>query len=95
MATTTKNSARCDFRINSQAKALIEQAAALNGQTLTEFAVATLVEKARQVLNAESVRTLSERDARQFLRLLQEEQPNPALHEAARKYKESHGPVAD
>lgn len=95
MATTTKNNARCDFRIDSQTKAMIEQAAALNGQTLTEFAVATLVEKARQVLHSESVRTLSERDARRFMRLLEEEEPNPALRGAARKYKESHADVAD
>ena len=79
MANATKNDARCDFRISSQAKALIEQAAGLNGQTLTEFAVAALVEKARQVLHAESVRALSERDARQFMRLLDEEEPNAAL----------------
>ncbi|HVS34899.1 MAG TPA: DUF1778 domain-containing protein [Gemmataceae bacterium] len=95
MTNATKNDARCDFRISSQAKALIEQAAALNGQSLTEFAVATLVEKARQVVSAESVRTLSERDARQFMRLLEKDQPNRALRDAARKYKESHARVAD
>jgi uncharacterized protein (DUF1778 family) len=95
MANATKNDARCDFRISSQAKALIEQAAAANGQTLTEFAVAALVERARQVLNAESVRTLSERDARRFMRLLEEGEPNAALRKAARKYREDHAAVAD
>jgi uncharacterized protein (DUF1778 family) len=95
MANATKNDARCDFRLSSAAKALIEQAAALNGQTMTEFAVATLVEKARQMLHAESVRTLSVRDAQRFMRILEEEEPNPALREAARKYKEAHARVAD
>lgn len=96
MANATKNDARFDFRISGQAKALIEQAAALNGQSLTEFAVATLVEKARQVVSAENVRALSERDARRFLRLLEEQEPNAALRAAARKYKkERHDALAD
>ncbi len=95
MASATKNDARCDFRISSQTKALIEHAAALNGQTLTEFAVATLVEKARQVLHEENVRTLTARDARRFLHILDEKEPNPALRQAARKYKKTHGNMAD
>jgi uncharacterized protein (DUF1778 family) len=96
MANPNKNGARCDFRIAPQAKALIEQAAAANGQSLTEFAVSTLVEKARQVLKEENVRVFSERDARKFLRLLEEQEPNAALRAAARKYKkERHDAVAD
>jgi len=88
----TKNDARVDFRLASQAKAVIEEAAALTGQSLSDFAVSTLLEKANQVLNAKRIRSLSERDARIFLNVLDsEEQPNQALREAAAWYKENYG----
>ena len=97
MATTTKNDARIDLRLASKAKAVIEEAAALTGQSLSDFAVSTLLEKATQVLNAKRLRSLSERDARVFLSVLDaEEEPNEALREAAAWYKENHdGPLGD
>jgi uncharacterized protein (DUF1778 family) len=91
MAMVTKNDARVDFRLSSQAKAVIEEAAALTGQSLSDFAVSTLLEKATQILDAKSLRSLSERDARIFLSVLDAEQPNQALREAAAWYKENYG----
>jgi len=61
---TTKNDARVDFRLTRQAKAVIEEATTLSGQSLSDFAVSTLLEKANQVLNAKRLRSLSESDAR-------------------------------
>jgi uncharacterized protein (DUF1778 family) len=87
MSAETKNDARLDFRLNSQAKELIERAAALNGQSVSDFATSTLVEKARQVVQAETTRTLTERDARLFLAMLDDKRPNTALKRAARRYK--------
>jgi uncharacterized protein (DUF1778 family) len=95
MATVPKNDARVDFRLSTQAKALIEEAAALTGQSLSDFAVSTLLEKANQVLDAKRLRSLSERDARIFLNVLDREQPNEALREAAAWYKENHGGSLD
>ncbi len=95
MATVPKNDARVDFRLSTQAKALIEEAAALTGQSLSDFAVSTLLEKANQVLDAKRLRSLSERDARIFLNVLDREQPNEALREAAAWYKENHGSSLD
>jgi uncharacterized protein (DUF1778 family) len=81
-----------DFRLNSQHKKLIEKAAALNGQTLSDFATATLLDRARQVLQAENYRVLSERDARRFLELLGTDlEPNEALRKAAQRYKKRDG----
>ncbi len=87
----TKNDARIEIWLSGEAKAVIEEAAALAGQSLSDFAVSTLLEKATQVLTAQPVRVLSERDARIFLSILDSEQPpNPALREAAAWYKANH-----
>jgi uncharacterized protein (DUF1778 family) len=97
MATRSKNDARIDFRLSKQAKATIEKAAALMGQGLSDFAVTTLLERANEVLDTKRLRVLSERDARIFLSVLDDDsQPNPALREAAEWYKENYGgSVAD
>jgi uncharacterized protein (DUF1778 family) len=97
MATTMKNDARVDFRLSSQAKATIEEAAVLAGQSLSDFAVSTLLERAQEILEENRLRTLSERDARIFLSVLDGKQrPNPALRKAAAWYKENYGnAVAD
>jgi uncharacterized protein (DUF1778 family) len=87
---TTNSDAKIDFQLDSQAKAVIEKAAALSGQSLSDFAVSALLEKATQVLTAQPVRVVSERDARTFLSVLDsEDQPNEALREAAAWYKEN------
>jgi uncharacterized protein (DUF1778 family) len=87
MPGTTKKDARVDLRLSRQAKKLIEEAAALSGQSLSSFAASTLLEKAHQILDAERVRSLSERDARIFLSILDNDQPNAALREGAEWYR--------
>jgi uncharacterized protein (DUF1778 family) len=96
MTTTIANEARVDLRLSSEAKAAIEEAAALSGQSLDDFALAALLERANQVLEGKRPRLLSERDALIFLSVLDADQPNPALREAAAWYKENYGnAVAD
>ena len=86
----SKSSARLDFRLNVDAKLLIEQAAAAKGQTVSDFAVSTLVRSAEEVLERLEHRKLSDRDRDQFLELLdRNDEPNPALKKAARAYKRS------
>jgi uncharacterized protein (DUF1778 family) len=63
MITTTNSDAQVDFRLSGPAKAAIEEAAALTGQSLSEFAVSTLLQRANEVLEAKHIRTLSQRDA--------------------------------
>jgi uncharacterized protein (DUF1778 family) len=92
MATAMKNDARVDFRLPSQAKAVIEEAAALTGQSLSDFAVSTLLERANELLHQNRTRVLSDRDARVFLKMLDSnEEPNAALRKAADWYKEQYG----
>ena len=63
------------------------------GQTVSDFAVSTLVQTARKVLHDQSVTTLSERDRKRFLALLDDPsaKPNKALIAAARRYKKQVG----
>ncbi len=92
MARATRSDARLDFRLSRQHKELIEQAAAVSGQSLSEFAATTLVERAREVLRTEPVRLLSERDARRFLEELDRDSgPNEALRQAAERYRQRRG----
>ncbi len=88
--TTTTLEARMDVCLSNQAKELIEQAAALTGQSLSDFAVSALLERAQQVIRQESVRVLSQRDAEKFLTLLDETEPNEALRKAAERSKAHH-----
>ncbi|HEX8845107.1 MAG TPA: DUF1778 domain-containing protein [Pyrinomonadaceae bacterium] len=79
---------RLDFRLNSEAKRVIEQAAAVSGQTMKQFAVSTLVQSAEEVLERHRTIHLSNRDRDLFLALLDsDEQPNDALREAAERFK--------
>ena len=45
-----KNDARLNFRINSELKKTIEDAAAQTGQTVSDFAVSTLIQVYRKIL---------------------------------------------
>ena len=83
-----KNNDRLDFRLDSEAKRVIEQAAALSGQTVKQFAVSTLVQSAEEVLERRRTVHLSNRDRDLFLALLDaDEGPNQALREAAERFK--------
>lgn len=93
MATRAKRTGRLHIRLSSQLKALVEQAADQQGQTLTDFATATLVDSARRVLRQQNVTELSNRDRDAFVAILDdtEAKPNRALKGAVRKYKKSLG----
>lgn len=62
-----RNDPRLDFRLNRQQKERIEKAVCVCGESISDFATAVLVEKDREVVEAERVRALSERDAKLFL----------------------------
>jgi uncharacterized protein (DUF1778 family) len=74
-------------------KEVIEEAAAAMGQTVSDFAVSTLVQAARQVVEQRQVTELTNRDRDLFLALLDDtsRRPNEALKEAAAKYRKRRG----
>jgi len=91
--THTTQSARLNFRLAPDLKAVIEEAAAILGQSVSDFAVSTLVQTARDVLHQQSVTELSNRDRDIFLAILDDPtaKPNRALAAAAKRYRQHLG----
>jgi len=92
MATGARDS-RLNFRLPSELKEVIEEAAASLGQSVSDFAVSTLVRQARAVIHEQSVTVLTDRDRDRFIALLDDAdaRPNPALLKAARRYEKHLG----
>ncbi|HUT94800.1 MAG TPA: DUF1778 domain-containing protein [Thermoguttaceae bacterium] len=90
MASDAKNDARLNFRLPSELKQTIQQAAAHLGQSVNDFAVSTLVETARRVIEQHHVTRLSNRDRDLFISLMDDAsaEPNLALVAAAEEYNE-------
>jgi uncharacterized protein (DUF1778 family) len=84
MATQTE---RIEMRVSPKDKALIEKAAAISGQALTAFAIANLVERAKEILARSEVTELSDRDRDAFLKILDQEEPTPALVRAVKRHR--------
>jgi uncharacterized protein (DUF1778 family) len=85
-------SARLDFRVSPEHKALIERAASLRGQTVSSFAIGELLKAAEEAIQSETTRTLSARDSQIFLAMLDDPgEPNAALKAAAERYKKRRG----
>lgn len=90
---TGKSDARINFRLSGDLKKTIEDAAAEMGQSVSDFAISTLVQTARRILHEQQVTRLSERDRQRFVAVLDDEssQPNDALVQAAKRYKKQVG----
>ena len=90
---TAKCDARINFRLSSELKKTIEDAAAEMGQSVSDFAISTLVRTARKILHDQQVTRLSERDRQLFVAMLDDEltKPNDALMKAAKRYKKQVG----
>lgn len=90
---TGKSDARINFRLSGDLKKTIEDAAAEMGQSVSDFAISTLVQTARKILHDQQVTRLSERDRQRFVAMLDDESshPNDALVKAAKRYKKQVG----
>ena len=82
-----------NFRLSSDLKEVIEEAAAFLGQSVSDFAISTLTQQARSVIEQRNVTVLSSRDRDRFIALLDdaEARPNAALTKAAKRYKKGLG----
>lgn len=89
----TKADARLNFRLTADLKRIIEEAAAATGQTVSDFAVATLTQAARRVIAEHHATRLSARDRDRVLAMLDERstKPNSSLLRAAKRYKKQVG----
>lgn len=93
MPTEARNDARLNFRLSANLKEVIEEAAAALGQSISDFAVSTLAQTARSVLQQRNVTELTKRDRNIFIAMLDDAgaEPNRALAGAAKKYKQHLG----
>lgn len=88
-ATSANHDARLNFRLSSELKRLVEEAAAQLGQSVSDYAVSTLARDARDVIERQARTELSQRDRDTFLSILADTsaRPNKALTAATRRYK--------
>jgi uncharacterized protein (DUF1778 family) len=83
-----RKSTRLEARITDAQKALLQEAAEVRGQTLTEFVVRASEEAATRVLERAGVVVLSARDSAAFVEaLLHPAAPNEQLRAAAARYR--------
>lgn len=76
------------FRLPRSVKERVEKAAIVSGQTLTDFAVSVLASSANEILERDYIAALTDRDRDRLLALLDaDDEPGPALHDAARLHK--------
>lgn len=88
MPSKMTTSARIDFRLSPEHKDLIERAASVLGQTVSDFATTTLLSRARQAVEESTLTRLSRRDNARFLEMLDDNSPpNAALRKAAKRYR--------
>jgi uncharacterized protein (DUF1778 family) len=79
--------ARLEARITPEQKAIIERAAAYEGQSVSDFVVHSVQESAKSVLREHETLRLNRRQSEALIRsLLDAPEPNAALREAARDY---------
>jgi uncharacterized protein (DUF1778 family) len=93
MAAAIKSDARLNFRLRADLKLVIEEAASQLGQSVSDFAISTLVRNARDVLHQSHTTELTSRDRDLFLSLLDDSKakPNAALKAAVARYKKQVG----
>ena len=89
MPTATAKEARLNFRLSHDSKDVIEEAATAMGQSVSDYAIATLVKNSQAVLQQSQTTVLSNRARKAFMALLDDSdaKPNRALTESAKRYK--------
>ena len=88
MSNTAKKDDRVTTRIPKNVKNTLEQAANITGATLNQFIVQAALKEAQQILEAERVINLSEKDAEMVFSLLENPPtPNENLKQAVEKHR--------
>ena len=85
-------SERLEARVTADQKSLIEQAAALQGRTVTDFVLSSVQEAARRVIEEHRRLYLSVRDNQAFVEALINPKPvNDRLRETVSRYRRATG----
>ena len=84
--------ARLEARVSAEQKAVLQQAAALSGRSLSEFVVASAQEAARRVIQEHNSISLARAEQLAFVTaLLNPAEPNQRLRRAAADYRKQMG----
>jgi len=87
---TTRKSDRLAVRLSAENKAVLERAAAVSGNSLSDFVVSSSLEAARRTLDEAERMRLSAADRDAFLAALDNPPaPNEALRAAAARHRDS------
>lgn len=79
---------RLNLRLSNEQKDLLKRAAVISGQPLTGFALSHLLDAARQLVERHERTTLSLRDGRRFLKILEaDNKPAAALVAAISRWR--------
>lgn len=92
-ATPTRTRAeRLEARVTAEQKRLIEQAAALQGRSVTDFVLSSVQEAAKRTIEEHQRLELSLRDSQAFVEaLLNPPAPNERLRETVARYRQTMG----
>ncbi|MDF5731323.1 MAG: DUF1778 domain-containing protein [Rhizonema sp. PD38] len=81
---------RLEARLTREQKELLQQAASLEGRTLTDFVVSSAHAAALRTIQEHTLMSLTKRDSEAFVEaLLNPPEPGAALLAAAKRYKQS------
>jgi uncharacterized protein (DUF1778 family) len=93
---TDSSYARLSCRVSARIKHQAEEAAALLGQSITDFTESALADKAQAVLERHERITLSDRDFSLFVAAIEQpEQPTEALKTAMADYRSRFKPTTE
>lgn len=82
--------ARLEARITPEQKAVFFRAAAIKGQSMTDFVIASAQEAAARAVREHEVMTLSAKASEAFVAaLLAPAEPGPRLRKAAERYRKT------
>ena len=83
-----RSNARIEARVSQEQKELYDRAAAIEGITLTAFAISTMNRAATNVIQEHTNMVLSVRNQQTFVdALMNPPEPNKALRKAAKAYR--------
>ena len=81
---------RLEARVSAQNKELFQRAADIQGRTLSNFVVSSLVSVANQIIQENEIMVLSRKDQEIFVEaLLNPPEPSEKLRLAAQRYKKN------
>lgn len=92
MVKSNNQSARLEARVDPELKARWQQAADLEGRSLTDFIISSMEESSQKVIQKHQRMKLDRQDSVDFVEaIMNSPEPSTRLIEAARKYREIMG----